>query len=155
MKLKIPYSIRKSLIKILPFVATAIMSTACHKEPYDVVIDWNWGINMDATAQKEIIHKEINKKNVNMVFLDFGEQNLTNWAPVEFHRARDTLQTCLDIAPGRVRGMGTIYVNSRNGAHLPDPFAEDISGMALEDSIWHNANGWKVQRLHPLNSNVK
>lgn len=150
MKFKQKYNIGK----VLSLAGLMMLANACQKE-YDVVIDWNWGINMDATAQKEIIHKEINKKNVNMVFLDFGEQNLTNWAPFEFHRARDTLQTCLDIAPGRVRGMGTIYVNSRNGAHLPDPLAEDISGMALEDSLWYTTNGLKVQRLHPLNSNVK
>ena len=145
MKFKIPYSIRKSLIKILPFVATAIMSTACHKKPYDVIIDWTWG---PVPTPKEVIQKEINKKNVNMVFLNCGEKNLTHWSPDGFHRARDTLQTRLDMAPGRVRGMGTIYVNSAVGAHMPDINENMICGMALEDSIWYTTNGWKVQRLH-------
>ena len=84
-----------------------------------------------------------------MVFLNCGEKNLTHWSPLDFHSARDTLQSRLDIAPGRVRGMGTIYVNSNVGAHLPDVTAMMISGMALEDSIWYTVNGWKVQRLHP------
>jgi len=148
MKLKIPYSIRKSLIKILPFVATAIMSTACHKEPYDVIIDWTWD-GHGAAPSKEVIQKEINKKHVNMVFINFNETNATGWNPASFHKARDTLQTRLDIAPGRVRGMGTIYVCSDNGAHLPDATELLTAGMALEDSLWYTANGWKVRRLHP------
>lgn len=81
--------------------------------------------------------------------------NATNLWPADFHRARDTLQTRLDIAPGRIRGMGTIYVNSAVGAHLPDVTIDTIAGMALEDSLWFTANGWKVQRLRPLNSNGK
>lgn len=60
------HRLQKYLFRVLfmtvPFMATAIMSTACHKEPYDVVIDWTWGPGLDATAQKEIIRKEINKK---------------------------------------------------------------------------------------------
>ena len=150
MKFKQKYNIGKAL----SLAGLMMLANACQKE-YDVVIDWNWEDNLGWVSPKEIIKKEINKKNVNMIFLDFGEQNLTNWAPVDFHSARDTLQPCLDIAPGRIRCMGTIYVNSRNGAHLPDPLAEDISGMALEDSLWYTTNGLKVQRLHPLNSNGK
>lgn len=147
------HRLQKYLFRVLfmtvPFVATAIMANACQKE-HDVIIDYTWG---PVPTPKEVIQKEINKKNVNMVFLNCGEKNATSWSPAHFHQARDTLQTRLDIAPGRIHGMGTIYVNSRNGAHLPDTMAWGIAGMSLGDSLWYTANGWKVQRLHPLNSN--
>ena len=137
------------LFMTLPFIATAIMSASCHKEPYDVVIDWRTDPISNATAQKEILSKAINNKNVNMIFLDFGERNFTPWWPAAFHRVRDTLQMYIDMAPGRIRGMGTIQVNSSVGAHLPDVTIDTIAGMALEDSLWFTANGWKVQRLKP------
>lgn len=146
---------QKCLTFIVMFVSLltgASVMTSCQKEPYDVVIDWTTDPIFNATAKKDIIQKEINKKNVNMIFLDFGERNFTPWYPALFHQARDTLQTCLDIAPGRVHGMGTIQVNSAVGAHLPDVTIDTIAGMALEDSIWYTANGWKVQRRHPLKS---
>lgn len=136
------------LFMTLPFMATAIMSTACHKEPYDVIIDWDWDTCIGLAPSKEVIQKEINKQNVNIVFINFNEMNVTVWDPASFHMARDTLQTRLDIAPDRVRGMGTLYVNSRNGAHMPDVTEHITPGMALEDSLWYTANGWKVRRLN-------
>lgn len=145
MKFKQKYKIGKAL----SLVGLMILANACHKEPYDVVIDWTWD-GHGLAPSKEIIQNEINKKNVNMVFINFNEMNVTNWDPASFHRARDTLQTRLDLAPGRIRGMGTMYVNSLNGAHMPDVNEYMASGMALEDSLWYTANGWKVQRLHPL-----
>lgn len=155
MKVKVPYSIQRSMIKILPFIATAIMSASCHKEPYDVVIDWRTDPIFGATSKKKVIQEEINKKNVNMIFLDFGERNFTPWWPAAFNRLHDTMQMYIDMAPGRIRGMGTIQVNSAVGAHLPDVTIDTIAGMALEDSLWFTANGWKVQRLRPLNNNGK
>ena len=50
------------LFMTLPFMATAIMSTACHKEPYDVIIDWDWDKDIGLAPSKEVIKKEINKK---------------------------------------------------------------------------------------------
>lgn len=137
------------LFMTLSLAGLMMLANACNKER-DVIIDWEWGSGLDATAQKEIIRKEINKRNVNRIFLDFGERNLTNWYPAAFHRARDTLQTCIDIAPGRIRGLGTIYVSSTDGAHLPDVTARFPEGMGLVDSLWYTANGWKVQRLNPV-----
>ncbi len=148
MKFKVPYSIRKSWIKILPFVATAIMATSCQKE-HDVVIDWRTDPIFGSTSKKEIIQEEIKNKKVNMIFLDFGERNFTPWWPAAFNRAHDTLQMYIGMAPGRIRGMGTIQVNPAVGAHLPDVTIDTIAGMALEDSLWFTANGWKVQRWQP------
>ena len=150
MKFKQKYNIGK----VLSLAGLMMLANACQKE-YDVVIDWNWQDGFGWAPPKEMIQDKINKKNVNTVFINLTSPNSTGYSPWGFHRARDTLQTRLDIAPGRVRGMGTIYVSSQDGAQLPDPLAEDISGMALEDSLWYTANGWKVQRLHPLNSNGK
>lgn len=82
-----------------------------------------------------------------MIFLDFGERNMTNWYPALFNRAHDTLQTYMDMAPGHIRFMGTFYVSSRYGAHLPDVNIDTIAGMGLLDSIWWTANGVKVMRL--------
>lgn len=150
MKFKHKYNIGK----VLSLAGLMMLANACQKE-HDVVIDWNWQDGFGWAPPKEMIQDKINKKNVNTVFINLTSPNSTGYSPWGFHRARDTLQTRLDIAPGRVRGMGTIYVSSQDGAQLPDPLAEDISGMALEDSLWYTANGWKVQRLHPLNSNGK
>ena len=143
MKFKQKYNIGKAL----SLAGLMMLANACHKEPYDVIIDWTWN-GHGLAPSKEVIQKEINKKNVNMVFINFNEMNKTNWNPAAFHKARDTLQTRLDIAPGRVRGMGTIYVNTRNGAHMPDVTEHITPGMALEDSLWYTANGWKVRRLY-------
>ena len=150
MKLKQKYNIGK----VLSLAGLMMLANACQKE-HDVVIDWNWQDNLGYAPPKEMIRDEINKKNVNTVFINLTSPNSSGHTPGGFHRARDTLQTRLDIAPGRIRGMGTIYVNSRNGAQLPDPFAEDISGMGLVDSVWYTANGWKVQRLPAPHSNQR
>lgn len=140
------------IVMFMSLLTGASVMTSCQKEPYDVVIDWDWDTCIGLAPSKEVIQKEINKKNVNMVFINFNEMNVTVWDPASFHMARDTLQTRLDIAPDRVRGMGTLYVNSRNGAHMPDVTETITPGMALEDSLWYTTNGWKVQRLHPLKS---
>lgn len=137
------------LFMTLSLAGLMMLANACQKEPYDVVIDWNWEDNLGYAPPKEMIQNEINKKNVNTVFINLTSPNSTGHTPGMFHRAREALQTRLDIAPGRVRGMGTIYVNSRNGAHLPNPTDDDNCGMSLTDSLWYTANGWKVQRLTP------
>lgn len=147
MKFKHKYNIGKTL----SLAGLMMLATACNKER-DVIIDWTWGQGMGWAPSKEAIKNETDKRNVRTVFINFNETNLTNWAPEDFHRGRDTLQTRIDIAPNKVRGMGTIYVNSQNGAHMPDYTEPEISGMALEDSIWFTANGWKVKRLHPSHS---
>lgn len=155
MKFKVPYSIKKSLTRILPFAAAAIMATSCHKEPYDVVIDWNWANNMGWAPPKSDIKYYADKKDVKTVKIHlFGRDgpnmpaNSSGWRPREFHIARDTLQTRININPQKVCGLGMIYVNSQNGAHLPANYGENSpSGMSLEDSLWYTAHGWKVQRF--------
>jgi len=145
MKVKIPYSIQRSMIKILPFIATAIMSASCHKEPYDVVIDWDWDKDIGLAPSKEVIRKEINKKNVNMVFINLGKQNVTGLPPIALHMARDTLESRTNLAPGHIRLMGTIYVHSV----LPDVNIDTIAGIGAPDSTWFAQNGLSVQYWRP------
>ena len=138
------------LLFLLPFMATAIMATSCHKEPYDVVIDWNWKDNLGWAPPKEMIRDEVNKKNVNTVFINLVSDKSTNHTPYTFHNARDTLQTRLDIAPGKVRGMGTIYINPEPGAdNRPNHGIEQDFGIAWYDKIWFEENGWKIKPWVP------
>ncbi|MBQ6736405.1 MAG: hypothetical protein IJQ90_02865 [Alphaproteobacteria bacterium] len=144
MKFKHKYNIGKAL----SLAGLMMLANACQKE-HDVVINWNWKDNLGYAPPKEMIENEINKKNVNSLFINLTSPNSTGYTPWDFRSARDTLQTRLDIAPGRIRGMGIIYVNPDNGAQLPDPADYDICGMSLEDSLWYTANGWKIQRWQP------
>ena len=148
LKQKIPYNIRKSLARVLPWATVLIMASACQKK-YDVVIDWDWHDNLGYAPPKEMIKSETDKRCVETVFINLTSDNSTGHTPRNFHNARDSLQTRIDINPNKVRGMGTIYVNSKNGAQLPDPTDWDNCGMALEDSLWFTSNGWKVQRFNP------
>ena len=57
-----------------------------------------------------------------------------------FKRARDTLQTRLDINPSKVRGSGTIIVDRT----LSDDAAPGELGIHRSDSTWYADNGWRV-----------
>jgi len=146
MKLKIPYSIRKSLIKILPFVATAIMSTACHKEPYDVVIDWDWSNPPD----KELVKQYANDKNINTVILNLRPCGSTGYSPNNFRNGRNYLENnYFSFNPDKIRGSGDIYVNPNGGAQLPYPCGDEIHGMYLIDSIYFTSKGFGIVRGRP------
>ena len=103
MKFKVPYSIRKSLIKILPFVATAIMAISCHKTKYDAVIEWDWDIDGAWAPPKEMVKTEADKREVENVIIKLTYANCSGVSPKSFHRARDTLQTRINIAPAKIR----------------------------------------------------
>ena len=58
--------------KYLTFIAMfmslltgGFMAASCHKETYDIVIDWNWEDNLGYAPPKEMIQNEVDKKNVN------------------------------------------------------------------------------------------
>ena len=65
------------------------------------------------------------------------------FAARKFKRARDTLQTRIDINPAKVRGSGTIIVGGPGAASLPET-ASALVGMRAVDSAWYVANGWKI-----------
>ncbi len=146
MKFKQKYNIGK----VLSLAGLMMLANACNKEPYDVIIDLDpyWTIEGMA-AQKISVQEAANDKYVNTIFLNANKMSLVSWHPKGIHRARDTLQMYMDMAPGRVRGMGTMIVDSDGGAQLPDCTATDTCGMALEDSLWYTYNGWKIERYNP------
>lgn len=154
MKSKHPYIIRRFLIIIiLLFVVTAILATSCHKEQdpkptREAIIEWSWDIDRAWAPPKEMVKIEADKSDVNKVIIKLTYMNCSGMFPASFHRARDTIQTRIDIAPHKVRLAGKIFVNTQNGAHLPPIYEPGHgSGMSLEDSIWFTQNGCTVQRL--------
>lgn len=110
---------------------------------HDVVIDWNWGDCLGYAPFMDTIKKYASDKYVDKIFINLIDQNSTGMAVKHFRKARDTLQTRIDVAPTRVRGMGTIYPVR---ADIPefDPF---VGGMCIEDSLWFTSHGWAVQRF--------
>ena len=152
MKFKVPYNIKKSLIRILPFAAAAIMATSCNKK-YDSVIEWDWSIEREWAPPKETVEAETNNRDVENVFIKLTYANCSGVSPMLFHRARDTLQTRINIDPNKVKLAGKIFVNPQTGAHLPQNYEPgQCGGMSLEDSIWYTQNGCTVQRLPYYNN---
>lgn len=167
MKLKQKYKIGK----VLSLATLMAIANACTKDPVpnptptptpepiptdtvqpiiptkEIVIDWDWHSGLGLAPSKDTIEYYTLQDSVKYVFIDFKEMNVTNLSPANFHRARDSLQTRIAIDTNKVRGSGTLYVNSANGAHLPDCTDHNILGMALVDSIWYTTNGWNVRRL--------
>jgi len=153
MKLSQKYNIKKSLLRLLPF-ALLLGTPSCNKdraksstpEPivqHDVVIDWNWDDCLGKAPPMDTIKKYAADKYVDKIFINLTSTNSTAYAVVHFRKARDTLQTRIDVAPTRVRGMGTIYPVRADVPEF-DPF---VGGMCIEDSLWFTSHGWAVQRF--------
>lgn len=146
----------QSLLKIAPLVLfIMLMAPACKKtkveptpEPqhYNVVIDWNWDVDVGLAPPMDTIRKYTNNQYVDTVFINLTYPNATTFLPRHFRKAHDTLQTRIDLAPEKVWGKGGIYVNSQGGAQLPG-YDVHIYGMALPDSVWFTGRGWAVKRL--------
>ena len=143
MKIRLPYNIRKALL----CVTIVVTMYACNKEPYkEMVIDWDWSNPPD----KELIKQYANDKDVKTIVLNLLPYSSGGFNPAGFHRARDTLAlNYFSISPENTIGRGTIYVNEFNGAQLPDPYATDIHGMSLPDSIWYTGKHFKIARGAP------
>ena len=58
-----------------------------------------------------------------------------------FKRARDTLQTRIDINPKKVCGKGKMIVDYPGSASLPDDASQTTPGMTKRDSAWYAQNG--------------
>lgn len=141
MKVKIPYSIQRSIVKILPFIATAIMSASCHKEPYDVVIDWDWN---DAPNQ-ELVKRYANDKNVNTVILNLRPYGSNAYSPNNFRNGRNYLENnYFSFNPDKIRGNGDIYVDPNGGAQLPYPLGDTIRGMYAADYDYFTLKGFNI-----------
>ena len=156
MKKKFPYSIHKSLVKILPLSLLMGMTVACCKEkepePWrEAVIPWMWGAGDGLVPPKDTVAFYANDPTVKYVYIHLMQVDTygTTWEPRHFNRARDSLQTRIDINPDKVRGKGVIKVGN-DGAHIhPDTLTKKY-GMWEPDSLWYAKNGWRVQRYHPI-----
>lgn len=145
MKFKQKYNIGKAL----SLAGLMMLANACQKE-YDVVIDWDWRDNLGFAPPKEMIKNETDKKHVKTVFINLVSDKANGHTPYAFHVARDTLQTRLDIAPGKVRGMGTIYINPEPGAdNRPNHEMGQDPGIAWYDKLWFEENGWGIKPWVP------
>ena len=156
MKVKFPYSVRKSLVKILPLSLLMGMAVACSKEkepePWrEAVIPWMWGAGDGIAPPMDTVTFYANDPTIKYIYIHLMQVNTygTTWEPIDFNRAHDSLQRRININPDKVRGKGVIKVG-KDGAHIhPDTLTKKY-GMWEPDSLWYTKNGWRVQRYHPI-----
>ena len=113
-------------------------------------IDWNVE-PYDFAPPADSIKKYASDPEYKYVFINFMDlrQNQEGMPcggyPVRvFKRARDTLQTRLDINPKKVRGSGTIIASSTK----PDDAAPGELGIPRSDSTWYADNDWRIVCTH-------
>jgi len=115
----------------------------------EIVIPWAWGAGEGFAPKKDTIEFYAKDPTVKYVFIYLMPiQNFeSTWEPRHFKRARDTLQTRLDIDSEKVHGQGIVKVGE-DGAHIhPDTLTQKF-GMWEPDSIWFATNGWRVERYN-------
>ena len=147
---------------------------ACHKDPIPtpqptpnqptdtippvvptkiITINWDWDANLGWAPPKDSIKYYTDQDSVKFVYIHI----MGNWGPdfpvncggvrpSSFHKARDTLQTRINIDPAEVKLSGTILVNPDNGATLQSHENTQEMGMTYYDSIWFTTNGCTVCR---------
>lgn len=158
MKMKQNYNIKKSLLRLLPFVM--LMAPACKKnkveptlpepiEQHDVVIDWTWGLGMGLAPSKDSVAYYTKQPEVRYVYINLvptGDMYGSTYNPRHFRKARDTLQSRIDVNPYKVHGSGIVRVG-RDGAHIhPDTITKKY-GMWEPDSVWFANHGWTIERF--------
>ena len=134
------------MIKILPFIATAIMSASCQKE-HDVVIDWNW----ENLPEPTVIQQYATERSTRTIILHLLPcTSGLSFPPIAFNRGFNFLeQQCFSIAPDKITGSGTVFVDENGGAHLSNPQEADTLGLSLFDSIRSTNMGFSVARGRP------
>lgn len=137
MKTKVPYNIKKSLVRILPFAMLlgAPAFNSCEKDPMPgrkVAIDWDW----EHFPRSDTVELCAKQKDVDSIILNLRDYNTTAWSPWGFFHACNALEKVFNIAPKKIRGHGTIIVGRELGAQHPTHNIEDEeSGMSIYDSI--------------------
>ena len=168
----------KRVWNIISLGALMAFLAACHKDPIPtpqpnpdqptdtippvvptkiITINWDWDAVIGWAPPKDSIKHYTDQDSVKFVDIHImGRQgpdfpvNCSGYRPGAFHKARDTIQTRINIAPAKVKLSGTIIVNPDNGATLQSHENNQDSGMAYYDSIWFTNNGCTVRR--PINS---
>lgn len=157
----IRYYVTATLFGMLMLVATA-----CKKDPNgtnntnepvvptkEVIIHWDWDADIGWAPPKDSIkyytdQSDVETLNINLIGLSgIGlPVNCTGFRASTFHKARDTLQTRIDIDPSKVRLSGTILINFQNGATITSLDNNYDPGMMPPDSAWFTRNGCIVRR---------
>ncbi len=148
MKLKVPYNIRKSLARVLPFAMLmgAPAMNSCKPEPMrEIVVDYDWDNSVGLVPPKDLIKSYADDPKTEHVYINIIQRDThgSTWEPRHYKRARDSLQTCINIKPDKIRGTGVVKVGV-DGAHInPDTLTKKY-GMWESDSVWFTLNGWSV-----------
>lgn len=129
---------------------TPVDTTNIHKK---IVLIWDWYYD-GVAPNRDTVKYYANRSDFDTIILmpdstsELSNRATRGFNTWNFHRARDTLQKCINFAPNKVRGYGKIYVHKINGAQLPPDYDVETTkfGMSLEDSLWYTANGWRVER---------
>ncbi|MBO4874784.1 MAG: hypothetical protein J5542_05710 [Bacteroidales bacterium] len=115
-------------------------------------IDWNVEPYDFAPPPADSIKKYASDLEYKYVFINFMDlrQNQEGMpcdgTPVRiFKRARDTLQTRIDINPKKVLGTGIIIAGNVGDASWPEDVSGTKQGMRAVDSAWFAANGWEIK----------
>jgi hypothetical protein len=110
-----------------------------------IVIDWNWDAVIGWAPPKDTIKYYTDQKNVGNVKINLiGRKGpgfpviCTTYSPSAFHKARDTLQTRIDIDSLKVGLSGTILARNANATnHNPD----QPDGITPYDVRWFEQHG--------------
>ena len=169
MKMKQKYNIGK----VLSLAALMAIANACGKDPVpqptpeqptdtitpinndttpepwrEAVIPWMWGGGMGLVPPRDSIEFYTNDPTVKYVYIYIMQVSTmgSTWEPRNFKKARDSLQTRIDINPDKVRGRGLIKVGTDGAQIHPDTVTEKY-GMWKPDSLWFTQNGWRIGRF--------
>ena len=159
---------KAKLNRVLFLAALAALATACKKDPTpnqptdtvtpivptkEVIINWDWDANMGWAPPKDSIkyytdQSDVKTLNINLIGFDgVGfPVNCTGYPADAFRKARDTLQTRIDVDPPKVKLSGTILINFQNGATITNPDNDYTPGMTPPDSAWFVKHGCIVRR---------
>ena len=115
----------------------------------EITIYWDWDANIGWAPTKDSIKYYTDQDSVKTVDINIiGRKglgfpvNTSGCSAGAFHRARDTLQTRIDIAPSKIKLSGTILIHKT----LPNHDAGQEPGMAIYDSTWFTTQGCLVRR---------
>lgn len=119
----------------------------------EIVVHWDWDAGIGWAPPKDSIKyytKQADVKIVDINLIDMNgigfPVNCTGFRASAFHKARDTLQTRIDIDSSKVKLSGTILINFQNGATIPDHTVGYEPGITPYDSAWFVKHGCIVRR---------
>ncbi len=114
------------------------------EKTFDWDLEFEWAPSADSIKKyaddPEYKYVFINATNLHAPSVTQEGMPCSGYPTRVFKRARDTLQTRLDINPKKVRGSGTIIVDRT----LSDDAAPGELGIPRSDSTWYDNNGWRV-----------